>query len=102
MNIFALNIHRGGISILGLVFLAILLIIVLSHYHVSLQSWVDNPELQTNFHYVWGGITYVWSNYLEQPVSFVWHHIILDGLKAIFHNGRSLNFNNVAPQVPGH
>jgi hypothetical protein len=39
---------------------------------------------------------------LEQPVSFVWHHIILDGLKAIFHNGGSLNFNNVAPQVPGH
>ena len=87
MNFIKFGFRKGSITILGMVFLALFIIIVLSHYHISLQSWFNNPELKSNLSYVWHNMTYLWNNYLSAPAYFIWHNIILDGLKSLFSQG---------------
>jgi len=69
---------KGGISILGLLVLAVLTILVLSYFHISIKAVVDSPTGQDNINYVSGTTTNLWDEYLQKPASYLWNDIWVD------------------------
>jgi hypothetical protein len=66
---------KGGISILGLLVLAVVILLVLSYFHISIRGVVDSPTGQDNINYVSGTTTNLWDEYLQKPASYFWNDI---------------------------
>jgi hypothetical protein len=69
---------KGEISIVGILFLGIILIFVLSYFKISIKSVVESPEAQDNINYVGGGTRNLWNDYLQKPASYLWNDIFID------------------------
>ena len=67
-----------GISILGILFLGVILIFVLSYFGISIRAIVEDPKTQDNIEYVGGGTKSVWDRYLKDPASYIWNDVIVD------------------------
>ena len=101
------NNKKGGISILGILLLAVALIIVLSYFHISIQTVVQSPDAQNNFNYVGSTSRNLWTDYLAKPVSNILNSTIIKNLWDSFisnmqriHDGKPTDFQLSAPQVP--
>lgn len=66
---------KAGISILGIIILAIIVLLVLGYFHVSVKSVVNNPTSQDNINYVGGGIENLWNQYFAEPASYLWNDV---------------------------
>lgn len=66
---------KGGISILGLLVLAVIIILVLSYFNISIKGVVQSPTGQENINYVGGGAKSFWTTYLEEPASYLWNDV---------------------------
>lgn len=66
---------KAGISILGLIILAVIVILVLGYFHVSIKAVVENPTSQDNINYVKGGTESFWDEYLAQPAHYLWQDV---------------------------
>ena len=66
---------KGGISILGMLFLFIILMFVLSYFNVSLKTAVEKPAVQDNAKYVEGTGKSLWDEYLKKPVDYLWNAV---------------------------
>ncbi len=62
--------QNKGISILGIIFVCFILILVLSYFHISVKSIINNPTTKENINYVIKGSKYVWNNYLKKPTTY--------------------------------
>lgn len=71
MRIF--NHKDSGISILGVLFLGFLLVLLLSYFHISIKSVVDNPDTRENFNYVVVTSRDLWREYLKKPTTYLWN-----------------------------
>ncbi len=90
---------KGGISIIGIIFLGIILIFVLSYFDISIKSLVESPQAQDNIHYVGGVVSHVWNDYLKKPATYFWN-FLLDSIKKM-RSVEPMDFEKLAPQVPG-
>jgi hypothetical protein len=62
-------------------------IIVLSYFGFDIKKTIESPTTQGNLSYVWGGVTYVWNNWLERPLKYFWDKIFVGILwNAFVHN----------------
>ncbi len=62
-------------------------IIVLSFFGYDLKKIIEAPTTQGNLSYVWSGVTYVWDNWLEKPLSYLWNKVFIGILwNAFVHN----------------
>lgn len=95
-----LSAKGGGISILGMVLIGIIVILILSHFNVSLRSTADNPQTRDNFQYIGELIKTAWNDYLKKPVLYVWNHLILDNIEKYRKGENSIDFSRLAPTVP--
>ncbi len=68
------NTNRG-ISIIGLIILAFIVILILSYFNVSIKSVVQSPTGQENIQYVGGGAKSFWQTYLEEPAAYLWNDV---------------------------
>ena len=66
---------KGGISILGILILAIIVILVLSYFNISIKAVVESPTGQENINYVGGGTRSLWNTYLAGPAAYLWNDI---------------------------
>ncbi|MBI5133788.1 MAG: hypothetical protein HZA81_00130 [Candidatus Taylorbacteria bacterium] len=66
--------------------LALIVIIVLSFFGYDLRAIIEAPVTQNNLGYAWGGVTYVWDNYLKNPVNYFWNNIFIGLLWQAFTN----------------
>ena len=82
---------QRGISILGVLVLALLIILVLSYFNVSIKSVVESPTGQENINYVKGGTQSLWDKYLAEPAHYLWHDVWLD----IFWKGFIYNMERI-------
>jgi len=89
------------------ILIVVILIIVLSIFRVSLKSIFDNQFVKDNFSFVWTGITYVWDNFLGQPVMYVYNFFkdniwapSLESWQRISHGIAPRLLNEDAPQAP--
>src|SRR3989344_7636991 len=64
---------QRGISILGVLFLTVVIILVLSYFNISIKAVVESPAGQENIEYVKGGTKNLWTEYLKEPVSYLWN-----------------------------
>ncbi len=97
---------QAGISILGILFLAVIVLLVLSYFNISIKAVVESPTGQENVNYVKGSTQSVWTTYLEKPVAHFWNDIWLplfwdpfvSNMQKI-KNGQPNDLNNSSPQV---
>ena len=68
---------QQGISILGVLFLAVILIFVLSYFDISIKAIVESPAGQENIDYVTEGTRNLWVEYLREPTMYFWNDIWL-------------------------
>ncbi|MFH1201014.1 MAG: hypothetical protein V1484_01645 [bacterium] len=91
------NYHKQtGISIIGMIFLAVVIILVLSYFNISIKSVVNSPTGQENVNYVREGTKSLWTTYLAEPVSYLWN----DVCKNIFWKGFISNMERIRDGQP--
>lgn len=74
------------------IILALIVIIVLSYFGYDLRAIIEAPTTQNNLHYTWGGVSYVWDNFLRGPVTYLWNNVFLGILwQAFLHNLGRIN-----------
>lgn len=59
------------------IILIIILILVLSFIGFDIRGFVQSDIVQSNFSYIWGGVTVVWNNYLSEPILYFWNNIFV-------------------------
>ena len=87
---------KGGISILGVLVLGVVIILVLSYFHVSIKAVVESPAGQENINYVGGGAKSLWTAYLAEPVSYLWNDVWIN----IFWKGFISNMERIRDGKP--
>ena len=97
---------KGGISIVGILFLGVILILVLSYFKISVKSVVESPTGQENISYIGGGTVSLWDRYLKEPASYLWNDVFIKIFWASFINnmerirdGQPTDFELNAPGV---
>lgn len=102
-----LNNKKGGISILGIVFLGIILIIILGYFNINIKAVVESPSTQSNFSYVGSAGRSLWNDYLKKPFSNVIGSDVVQGFWSSFisnmkniHDGKPNDFERSAPTFP--
>ncbi len=96
---------NGGISIVGLILLAVILILTLNYFHLKLNVSIDSTDASNSANSQRGVLSDIWTKYLEQPVSHLWNDIILkyfwqpfiDGIKEGGPVGGYQNSVNLVP-----
>jgi hypothetical protein len=101
------NYIKGGISILGVLFLCFIIILVLSYFRINIRSVVESPTGQENLNYVKGEGTGLWNNYLKKPATYFWQDIFVEIFWKSFINnmerirdGQPTDYEKAAPVVP--
>lgn len=85
-----------GISVIGFLILAFILILILSYFKISIRSVVESPEAQDNITYVRGAGVSVWDRYLKEPANKFWDKVVVDLLWGSFTN----NLQRIKDGVP--
>src|SRR5690242_9175648 len=95
-----------GISILGVLFLGLIIILVLGYFHISIRAVVQNPQSQDNLNYVGETGRSVWNDYLSAPLTKFWNDVVIDIFWNAFINdmkrirdGNSSSLTNSVPSV---
>lgn len=98
------NKQKGGISILGIIFLGLILILILSYFNISVRSVVESPTGQDNLNYVGGGTRNLWNDYLKKPADYLWNDIFVNIFWKSFisnmeriRDGKPTDYENAAP-----
>jgi len=98
--------NRGGISIIGVLFFGVLIVLLLSYLGISIKSVVESPEGQENINYIAGGVRNLWYDYLKEPAEYVWNDVIIgivweNLLSAVgnLRNMNSTNLGNFSPEI---
>ena len=69
---------KNGISIIGFLILAFIVILVLSYFKISIKSVVEDEYTQENLEYVGGGTRNLWNDYFKEPANYLWNEIFLN------------------------
>ena len=69
--------RNSGISIIGIIFLVVVIIFVLSYFNISIKGIVQSPTGQENVNYVKGTTVTFWDKYLAEPASYLWNDVWL-------------------------
>lgn len=96
---------KGGISILGVLFLAILVVLALNYFHISIT--VENPNTRENAGVVGGATESLWTKYFQKPIEYLWNDIwipyfwqpFIDVITKL-RNGESIDMQLGSPTVP--
>ena len=97
---------KGGISILGIIFLTIILVLILSYFNVNIKAVVESPNTQENINYVSGGGKSLWNDYLKKPAEYLWNDVwkkifwasFISNMEKI-RDGKPTDMQNMAPTV---
>ena len=87
---------KMGISIIGILFLVVIIILVLSYFHISVRSVVESPTSQENINYVGGGAKSFWTTYLAEPANYLWNDVVVN----IFWKGFVSNMERIRDGKP--
>lgn len=68
---------KGGISIIGVIFFGLIIILALSYFNVNIKSIAESPTGQENINYVQGSVKDLWNTYLAKPASYLWNDVVV-------------------------
>ena len=86
----------GGLAVIGILILAVIIILVLSYYNISIKAVVESPTGQENLGYVGGGTRSLWTTYLAGPASYLWNDVWIN----IFWRGFISNMERIRDGLP--
>lgn len=81
---------------LGIIFLVVILILVLSYFGISLRGVVNSPTGQENINYVKGTGQSIWDRYLAEPARYLWQDVWIN----IFWKGFISNMERIRDGRP--
>jgi hypothetical protein len=87
---------QKGMSILGILVLAVVIILVLSYFGISIKSVVESPTGQENINYVGGASKSLWTTYLAEPAAYLWNDVWIK----IFWKGFISNMERIRDNKP--
>jgi len=67
---------QGGFGLIKLIIVAIVVILILSWYGVDIKNFINSPQVQNNFGFIWNFIDGIWTNYLAGPAIKLWGIIL--------------------------
>ena len=70
-------IAQKNTGLIRFIILIVIGLIVLSYFNDNVQSVVESPIAQENLGYVWGIVTFVWTEYLASPLLYFWNNIFI-------------------------
>lgn len=76
--------NNGGL--IHIILLILVIIIILSYLGISIKSIIEGKTFKENFDYVWDKVAYIWNNYMERPVKYLWN-VFIDILSKLKNNG---------------
>jgi ABC-type phosphate transport system permease subunit len=65
-----------GSSILWILFTAVLIILVLSYFGISIQAVAESSDAKENFSYVLLNGKKIWDDYLKRPAFGIWNFFL--------------------------
>ncbi len=68
---------RTNEGLIKQVLIIVIALIILGYFGFNLESIIKSPTVQANLQYVWHGVLFVWTTYLQTPAMFVWDKIIV-------------------------
>ncbi|HEY0907978.1 MAG TPA: hypothetical protein VGE35_01375 [Candidatus Paceibacterota bacterium] len=69
------------------IILALVAIIVLSFFGYDLKAIIEAPVTQSNLQYAGSGVSYVWNEYLKEPLTYLYKNVFIGILwNAFVHN----------------
>ena len=89
--------RQRGVSILGLIFLAVIIFLVLSYFHLNIQIVKDNAAVSQNMGPLGGSAMNLWNQYFIQPVTNFYNNVVLPFLKPIISKVTSQPTTNPSP-----
>ena len=69
---------KMGISIIGILFLVVIIILVLSYFNISIKSVAESPTGKENISYVTDNTKSIWESYLKDPATYLWNDVWLN------------------------
>jgi hypothetical protein len=88
---------KAGISILGFIILAVLVILALNYFHLSVKIVPDDSSGESSINHLGEVAKNIWASYLEKPLNDVWNNFILPFISSI-KNGSFGKLQNMMPQ----
>ncbi len=85
---------NNGISIIGVLFLGLIILLALSYFKISIRSIVESPLAQDNIKYAGGEVRNLWDDYLKKPATYLWNEIFVNIFKPIISNIEQKITNN--------
>ena len=67
--------NKKGISILGILFWGVIILLTLSYFNINIKSIIESPTGQENVNYVKGETKSFWTAYLAEPASYLWNDV---------------------------
>ena len=68
--------HGAQRGIVRTIIIIVIALLALSYYGFNLRSTVEAPLTQSNFSYVWSGVTYTWNTYLKNPATYLFNFFV--------------------------
>jgi hypothetical protein len=87
---------KDGVSIIGIFFLGVFVLFILSYFNVSVKNIVESPTGQENVNYVKGSAKNLWTTYLVKPATYLWNDIWIN----IFWKGFVSNIERIRDGKP--
>ncbi|HEY4493982.1 MAG TPA: hypothetical protein VJB95_00915 [Candidatus Paceibacterota bacterium] len=69
---------NSGISVLGILFLGVIVILFLSYFKISIREVVESEAGQDNISYVQTSGESLWTKYLAEPARYLWNDVWLE------------------------
>lgn len=90
---------KGGISILGILVLALIIIFALNYFHISIKAVINSPAGQYNINYAGGDSKSPINNYLVEPAVSFWNDTALPFINS-FVSGTQKGMNSQQNTTP--
>jgi hypothetical protein len=87
--------YKKDRGIVMIVIIIVIALLILSYYGFNLRQTIQSPTTQDNFSYAWGGVTYVWDNYLQTPVDYFYNFFVNDIWKPSIIDIENINANRL-------
>lgn len=68
-----LNQKSGFVKIILIIVIAL---IIVGYFGLDVQEILASPVVQKNLTYAWDLAKNVWNNYLSNPATWVWEHVV--------------------------
>ena len=91
---------------LGVLFLSLILILILSYFKVNIKSLFENENAKENFSYVGNNSKNFWDKYFKDPASYLWNDVLVDIFWKSFisnmeriRDGKPTDLENAVPRI---